>query len=66
MTNDQIKRLLIQALNKSSTDGSCYDVTKLVIQVELIISMLDEQTVKLMRDSGKDIGDIKGTTTTTH
>lgn len=59
MTNDQIKRLLIQALNKSSTDGSCYDVTKLVIQVELIISMLDEQTVKLMRDSGKDIGDIK-------
>lgn len=59
MTNDQIKRLLIQALNKSNTDGSCYDVAKLVIQIELIISMLDEQTVKLMRDAGKDIGDIK-------
>lgn len=59
MTNDQIKRLLIQALNKSNTDGPCYDVAKLVIQIELIISMLDEQTVKLMRDAGKDIGDIK-------
>lgn len=59
MTNDQIKRLLIQALNKSNTDGPCYDVAKLVIQIELIISMLDEQTVKLMRDGGKDIGDIK-------
>lgn len=59
MTNDQIKRLLIQALNKSNTDGPCYDVTKLVIQIELIISMLDEHTVKLMRDAGKDIGDIK-------
>lgn len=65
MTNDQIKKLLIQALNKSNTDGTavaanpCYDVTKLVIQIELIISMLDEQTVKLMRDAGKDIGDIK-------
>lgn len=59
MTNDHIKRLLIQALNKSNTDGPCYDVAKLVIQIELIISMLDEQTVKLMRDAGKDIGDIK-------
>lgn len=59
MTNDQIKRLLEQALRKSNTDGPCYDVTKLVIQIELIISMLDEQTVKLMRDAGKDIGDIK-------
>lgn len=59
MTNDQIKRLLIQALNKSNTDGPCYDVAKLVIQIELIIGMLDEQTVKLMRDAGKDIGDIK-------
>lgn len=59
MTNDQIKRLLEQALRKSNTDGPCYDVNKLVIQIELIISMLDEQTVKLMRNSGKDIGDIK-------
>ena len=59
MTNDQIKRLLIQALNKSNTDGPCYDVAKLVIQIELIISMLDEQTITLMRDAGKDIGDIK-------
>lgn len=59
MTNDQIKRLLEQALRKSNTDDPCYDVNKLVIQIELIISMLDEQTVKLMRDAGKDIGDIK-------
>lgn len=59
MTNDQIKRALEQALRKSNTEGPCYDVAKLVIQIELIISMLDEQTVKLMRNSGKDIGDIK-------
>jgi hypothetical protein len=59
MTNDQIKRLLEQALRKSNTDGRCYDVAKLVIQIELIISMLDEQTVRLMYDGGKDIGDIK-------
>jgi hypothetical protein len=59
MTNDQIKRLLTQALRKSNTDGPCYDVTKLVIQIELIISMLDEQTVTLIRSGGKDIGDIK-------
>jgi len=59
MTNDQIKRLLEQALRKSNTDGPCYDVAKLVIQIELIISMLDEQTTTLMRDGGKDIGDIK-------
>lgn len=59
MTNDQIKRLLEQALRKSNTDGPCYDVAKLVIQIELIISMLDEQTITLMRDAGKDIGDIK-------
>lgn len=49
----------MQALNKSSTEGRCYDVAKLVIQIELIISMLDEQTITLMRDAGKDIGDIK-------
>lgn len=59
MTNQQIKNLLTQALRKSNTDGPCYDVAKLVIQIELIISMLDEQPVKLMRDGGKDIGDIK-------
>lgn len=59
MTNDQIKRLLQQALRTSNTDGPCYDVIKLVIQIELIITMLDEQTVTLMRDGGKDIGDIK-------
>lgn len=59
MTNDQIKRRLEQALRKSKTGGPCYDVAKLVIQIELIISMLDEQTVKLMYDGGKDIGDIK-------
>lgn len=59
MTNDQIKRLLEQALRKSNTDGPCYDVAKLVIQIELIISMLDDQAVTLMRAGGKDIGDIK-------
>lgn len=59
MTNDQIKRLLQQALRTSNTDGPCYDVGKLVIQIQLIISMLDEQTVTLMLDAGKDIGDIK-------
>jgi len=59
MTNDQIKRLLEQALRKSNSAAGGYDCSKLVIQIELIISMLDEQTVKLMRDGGKDIGDIK-------
>jgi hypothetical protein len=60
MTNDQIKRLLQQALRKANTDGPCYDVAKLVIQIELIISMLDDQVVTaMMRDTGKDIGDIK-------
>lgn len=60
MTNQQIKNLLTLALRKSNTDGPCYDVAKLVIQIELIISMLDEQTIILVRgDSGKDIGDIK-------
>lgn len=41
MTNEQIKRLLQQALRSSNTTGTCYDVGKLVIQIQLIISMLD-------------------------
>lgn len=55
----RLRGLLIQALNKSNTGGPRYDVAKLVIQIELIISMLDEQTITLMQDAGKDIGDIK-------
>jgi len=34
----QIKKLLQQALSRSNTEGPCYDVGKLVIQIELIIS----------------------------
>lgn len=58
MTNDQIKRLLQQALRTSNTDGPCYDVGKLVIQIQLIVSMLEDDK-PLTRDGGKDIGDIK-------
>ena len=56
MTNQQIKNLLILSLQKSNTDGPCYDVAKLVIQIELIISMLDDKNVKLRHDGSKDIG----------
>ena len=56
MTEQQIRKLLQQALHKANIDGPCYDVSKLVIQLELIISMLDAGP---MADSGKDIGDIK-------
>lgn len=59
MTNQQISKLLKQALHSSNTDGPCYDIVKLVIQIELIISMLeDDKPAKLMLDN-KDIGDIK-------
>lgn len=58
MTNAQIKKLLQQALVKSNTGGACYDIAKLVIQIELIISMLEDDK-PLTRDGGKDIGDIK-------
>lgn len=54
MTNEQIKRLLIQALNKSNTDGPSYDVVKLVVQVELIISMLEDEK-SLTRNGSKYI-----------
>lgn len=57
MTNGQIKKLLQQALRSSNTDGPCYDVGKLVIQIELIISMLEDD--KPLVSGGKDIGDIK-------
>lgn len=53
MTNDQIRRLLEQSLRNSS------DRAGLVTQIQLIITMLDDKTVKLMQDAGKDIGDIK-------
>ncbi len=59
MTNGQIKQLLILALQKANTDGPCYDVSKLVIQIELIISMLDQPSTKITRETSKDIGDIK-------
>ncbi len=59
MTNEQIKQLLILALQKSNTDGPCYDVSKLVIQIEMIISMLDQPPNKITRETSKDIGDIK-------
>lgn len=58
MTNAQIKKLLQQALAKAKTDGPCYSVAKLVIQIELIISMLEDDK-PLTGDGGKDIGDIK-------
>lgn len=58
MTNEQIKRLLQQALRTSNTDGPCYDVGKLVIQIQLIVSMLEDDK-PLPRDGGKDIRDIK-------
>jgi hypothetical protein len=58
VTQEQIKKLLQQALKKSNTDGPCYDVGKLVIQIELIISMLDDTPTRLPC-GGKDIGDIK-------
>ncbi len=56
MTEQQIRKLLQQALYKAQIDGPCYDVAKLVIQLELIISMLDSGKAQ---ESGKDIGDIK-------
>lgn len=58
MTQEQIKKLLQMALQKSNTDGPCYDVGKLVIQIELIISMLDDTSVKPVCNN-RDIGDIK-------
>lgn len=58
MTNGQIKKLLQQALRTSNTDGPCYDVGKLVIQIQLIVSMLEDDK-PLARDGGKDIGVIK-------
>lgn len=61
MTNNQIKKLLELALKQSNTDGPCYDVGKLVIQIQLIIGMLEDEPKPYSntRDFGKDIGDIK-------
>jgi len=61
MTNEQIKNLLEKALQRSKNPACTitggYDTVKLVIQIELIITMLEADRVPNI--TYRDIGDLK-------